>query len=151
MYPSFSKEINLLYKEQVSITNEAQLENWVSNTVKSLSTEYRENLHSGQVIDRAKQFIETNFSKNISQTDVAQFCNVSIYYLSRLFKEKLNKNYSVYLNQIRIEAAEKMIQANNYSLKTIAEVCGFNSVGYFCRVFKQYTGKTVGEYKEVQL
>ena len=128
MYPSFSKEINLLYKEQVSITNEAQLENWVSNTVKSLSTEYRENLHSGQVIDRAKQFIETNFSKNISQTDVAQFCNVSIYYLSRLFKEKLNKNYSVYLNQIRIEAAEKMIQANNYSLKTIAEVCVFNSV-----------------------
>jgi two-component system, response regulator YesN len=33
------------------------------------------------------------------------------------------------------------------SIKAIAEKCGYLNVTYFCKVFKKYTGKTIGEYR----
>ena len=68
--------------------------------------------------------------------------------MSRMFKEATGENYSSYLNRVRIREAQKMIRKFDYPVKKLVEKCGFNSEGYFCRIFKQYTEMTVKEYKE---
>ena len=104
--------------------------------------------HTGIVIEQARKYIDDNYQEDLSLNDVSRHCNVSIYYMSRLFKEKMGENYSTYLTRVRMEAAKEMIRKYDYPLKTLSDKCGFRSVGYFCRVFKQYTGVTVGEFKE---
>lgn len=99
------------------------------------------------VTDHALQYVKDHYYEDISLEDTARECNVSIYYLSRLFKEQTGENYSVYLTRVRMEAAKELIRSYDCSVKEIAEKTGFRNAGYFCKVFKNYTGYTVSEYK----
>lgn len=131
-------------------TREEQ-KNWFLQTCLELMAyigEHREGSRSG-VIDYAVQFVKDNFDRDISLEEVARQCNVSIYYLSRLFKEQTGENYTSYLTRVRMDAAQEMLRKYDYSVKTIAEKTGFRNAGYFSRVFKNYTGYTVSEFKEM--
>lgn len=141
-------QISRLCRECMSIADTEKLKQWLTEYCQNLSLEMNVGSHTGIVIEKAKKYIDDNYQEDLSLNDVSRYCNVSIYYLSRLFKEKVGENYSVYLTRVRMEAAKKMIIKYDYPLKTLADKCGFRSVGYFCRVFKQYTGVTVGEFKE---
>lgn len=152
--PYFSEEqdhrfqISRLCRECMNITDYGGLRQWLTEYCRNLSQEINASSHTGIVIERAKKYIDDNYQEDLSLNDVSRHCNVSIYYMSRLFKEKLGENYSAYLTRVRMEAAKEMIRKYDYPLKTLADKCGFRSVGYFCRVFKQYTGVTAGEFKE---
>lgn len=66
--------------------------------------------------------------------------------LSRVFHEETGKTITDYMNEIRIEAAKKML-AEGYALKEIADKSGFKNYTYFLRIFKDYTGMTPKEYR----
>lgn len=141
-------QVSRLCRECMNNTDINELKEWLLASCEKLSGEMNSVNHVGQIIEKAQKYIQDYYYEDLSLNDVAEQCNVSIYYLSRLFKEKLGEKYSSYLTRIRMEEAMKMIKKYDYPMKTIAEKCGFNSAGYFCRVFKQYTGITVGEYRE---
>lgn len=141
-------QISRLCRECMNITDSNSLKLWLTEYCRKLSQEINAGSHTGIVIEQAKKYIDDNYQEDLSLNDVSRHCNVSIYYMSRLFKEKLGENYSTYLTRVRMEAAKEMIRKYDYPLKTLADKCGFRSVGYFCRVFKQYTGVTAGEFKE---
>lgn len=141
-------QISRLCRECLSIEEESALKQWLIEYCQNLSREMNVGSHTGVVIEQAKKYIDDKYQEDLSLNDVSRYCNVSIYYMSRLFKEKLGENYSAYLTRVRMEAAKEMIRKYDYPLKTLADKCGFRSVGYFCRVFKQYTGVTVGEFKD---
>lgn len=78
-----------------------------------------------------KQYINDHFQEELSLNEISEHCNVSIYYMSRMFKETTGENYSVYLNCVRVKEAQKMIRKFDYPIKTLAERCGFNSEDIF--------------------
>ena len=140
--------VSILYRECMNHTDVNELKKWMIQSCGKLSKEINSANNVGNIIEKAQKYIQDCYYEDISLNDVAEQCDVSIYYMSRLFKEKLGENYSTYLTRIRMEEAIKMIKKCDDPIKTIADKCGFNSVGYFCKVFKQYTGITVGEYRE---
>ena len=54
-----------------------------------------------------------------------------------------------YLKKIRLNNAVEMIEKSEYSITDIASKCGFSSVNYFDRVFKEYTNTTPFQYKKL--
>ena len=46
-----------------------------------------------------------------------------------------------YLNQVRVEAAKKLLISTEMNMDEIAEQTGFESSKYFCRVFRNMTGQ----------
>jgi two-component system response regulator YesN len=65
-----------------------------------------------------------------------------------LFKNHLGVSFITYLNTIRIRAACEMLKSGKYKLAEIATRCGFNSIPYFCKVFKDEKGMSPTEYKK---
>jgi AraC-like DNA-binding protein len=47
-----------------------------------------------------------------------------------------------YILATRIVLAKEMLQKTDLTVGEISERCGFSSISYFCRVFKQDTGRT---------
>lgn len=125
-----------------------KLKQWFAERCQEICNRIHVNSDSNHIVSRAKQYIEDHFQEELSLNEISEHCNVSIYYMSRMFKEATGENYSSYLNRVRIREAQKMIRKFDYPVKKLAEKCGFNSEGYFCRIFKQYTEMTVKEYKE---
>jgi len=52
----------------------------------------------------------------------------------------------VYLKTIRLQNAKKMLSAKELSITQVARQCGFNSVSYFTKLFKEYFNETPKEF-----
>lgn len=92
-------------------------------------------------IDYALEYLQTNFTSNITLSDMASRYFVSPEHFSRVFKQKTNFNFTEYLNILRLQKAEQMLkQLNTAPMTEIAESCGFNDSNYFSLKFKKYFG-----------
>lgn len=88
-----------------------------------------------------------NYLNRISLADLASETNYSPYHLLRLFKRKTGRTPFEFLLELKIEKAKSMIQSRNYSMASICDACGFNSLSYFSQAFKKKTGLTPMQYR----
>lgn len=110
---------------------------------------YRNSRH-GDSIKKAIHYINQNYMKKITLEEVANAVHVSPNYFSKIFKEETGINFAIYLNQVRVEGAKKLLIADDASLVDVAYLAGFEDQSYFSRVFKKYTGISPKRYKELQ-
>ena len=92
--------------------------------------------------------VRSNYRDNISLDSVAERVGVTASYLSRLFKKEMQINFQDFLTDVRIEKAVEMLYDEALSVRALADAVGYNNYTYFCKIFKQKTGKTVGEYRK---
>lgn len=98
-------------------------------------------------LDEIKTFIDYNFAESISLEKVARSFFVSKEYLSKIFKQEFGQNMTDYVQQVRmIKAKEWILQG--IPIKTVAEMCGYEELGYFYRVFKKQHGIAPGELRK---
>ena len=97
---------------------------------------------------RAKEYIDENYKKDLSLESVADKIGISPFYLSRLLKQELGQTFVGYLTQVRMQEAIKLASVTCLSIKEIAERTGYSNSTYFCRVFKKFTGQTVGNFRD---
>ncbi len=87
-----------------------------------------------------------NFAEQFNLSDICRELKYSHESLTRIFSETYGISPGKYLQQVRLSHALKMLQYGNSSVKEVAVLCGFNSLNYFCRVFRKTFGVTAGEY-----
>lgn len=106
-----------------------------------------ENLNTNdQKIQQAALYIHQNFTKNISQADVANRVQLTTPYFSALFREKMECNYATYITRLRLNYAKNLI--DNKQSDNVSELCnmvGFYSTSYFIKKFKKEFGLTPKE------
>lgn len=100
---------------------------------------------SESAIEKAKKYMEENYSKDISLEDVSMKVDISPYYFSKLFKEETGNNFIEYLTKLRMEEAIRLLRETECSMKEICSKVGYSDPNYFSRNFKKYTGITPTE------
>ncbi len=96
---------------------------------------------------RMIQFIEKNYSSDISRDQIMYAGNVSNAVGSRIFKEFLGKSPVEYLNFIRIQHAVELLKNGQESVASVARLCGFRDSNYFSSCFKKSTGYSPRQFK----
>lgn len=72
--------------------------------------------------------------------------------VSQALNARLNKSFSVYVNEFRIADAKKLLLAEpQLNLESVAERCGFNSSSTFFTAFKKVVGQTPARYRAESL
>lgn len=99
-----------------------------------------------KVILIAKQFIEDNYSREITLEEVSKMACVSPHYFSRLFKEETKQNFIEYLTLMRIDKAKELMKKGRMSIKEICYEIGYSDPNYFSRLFKKVEKMTPTEY-----
>ena len=92
-------------------------------------------------------YIRRKYAEAISLEDIAQSAMISKSETLRCFKEFVRMTPGQYLTHYRITRAKKMLITLPDSVSYIASRCGFNTVGYFCNVFKRQVGMTPEEFR----
>lgn len=107
-------------------------------------------LSSGEnLIGRLSILIENNYhDPDFGLAQAAESLQLSGSYLSRLFKEKMNKNFIDYLMELRLERAKDLLQNTNLKIEKVANKVGFVNHNYFGQVFKRLTGLTPRQYRQ---
>ncbi len=100
-------------------------------------------------IRQAVQYIQENYMKPLSLSNVAEFVYLNPAYFSSLFKKNVGSNFSEYLLDCRISKMKKLILMTNKRLKDIALQSGFQDYRHFCKLFKSITGKSPSSYRNM--
>ncbi|MCG7534133.1 AraC family transcriptional regulator [Pseudoalteromonas sp. OOF1S-7] len=98
---------------------------------------------------RALQYIDENFKKPLSLSEVASYACVSPSHLSFLFKRYVGQSFKQTLLRIRIKTAMALLREDPYS--QVTEVCddvGFSDLSFFVRKFKSVVGVSPGVYRD---
>jgi AraC-like DNA-binding protein len=103
-----------------------------------------------KITDRIRKslyHIRKNIDLPIRINELTDVCCLSEDHFIRLFKKEMDLTPTQYINRKKIEKAQLMIITGDQSMKDIAYSLSFDSVSYFNRLFKKYTGFTPVEYK----
>lgn len=99
------------------------------------------------VIYEAEKYIEENYQNCITVSEIARSVNVSLSYLSRIYKETTGNTLIHFINQKKIDKAKEYLRNTDMKIYEIAEVLGFENTTYFSYFFKKNTGMSPKEYK----
>ncbi|MBY0121133.1 response regulator [Bacillus sp. S/N-304-OC-R1] len=117
-----------------------QLKNSYQDALKYMDTK------DESIVNRSMQFIQTNYYKALTLTDVAQAVHVSVSHLNRLLKKEKGKTFTEILLNVRINKAKELLK-QNYNVEVVSDMVGFNSPAYFAVSFKKFTGISPSQYK----
>lgn len=126
-----------------------ELNQWLAKVLNRFTSsifDLSEARHS-DMIKRIIAYIRSNYMNKITLNDISDHVNLSVSHLSKVFKEEMNCNLSVYINQVRVENAKLFLLSNNIPLTEVAYLSGFEDQSYFSKVFKKITGLTPGKYR----
>ena len=106
-----------------------------------------ENTAGSFIVKNALAYIQENYNKKISLSEVAENTFVSQWHLSKLLNKHLEKSFSEILNSIRIDKAKELLKDPSLRIGDIAEAVGFLDMAHFSRVFKKIEGISANEYR----
>lgn len=92
-------------------------------------------------------YIELNFSEDISVEKIANYIHVHPSHVMRIFKKEMNATITSYINNKRIEEAKELLAKSKLSVTDISIMVGFSDPQYFSRVFKKLVFMTPKEYR----
>lgn len=92
-------------------------------------------------------YIQENFHRQITRDSIASRFSISSNHLSRMFRQQGHMTLAEYITRVRVDRAKFMLKKYNFKLNEVSVRCGFKDVNYFCRVFKNRTGRTPSEYR----
>ena len=99
-----------------------------------------------QTVQLAIDYINNNYSHEITLDTIAKSAYISVNQLCRLFNKYCGTTVTKYLTGKRISEAKKML-GEGKSVTDTAFMCGFNDYANFIRVFKKTVGVPPGKYK----
>ena len=80
--------------------------------------------------------------------DISEALGVSKCHLIRAFSAAVGVSPGQYLTAVRLSAAKELLLTGEYTLETVAGLCGFSGANYFCRVFRRAESCTPTEWRE---
>lgn len=93
-------------------------------------------------------YLEDHYAEDLSLDDLSVQFHKTPEYLCSSFKSVTGETIMHYLRRIRIHHAKVLLmEAPDAGIKEVSVSCGFNSVSYFGRVFKEITGYTPQGYR----
>lgn len=98
--------------------------------------------------ERTVEYLERHLGENLSLEQVCRDNYLGRSQLQKLFHEHTGGGVMEYFGRLKINAARRMIRAGRYNFTQIAALCGFQSVHYFSRRFRQLTGMSPSEYAQ---
>lgn len=88
-------------------------------------------------IEKAKDYITRNFTNDISLSQVADYCNVSPFHFSRIFKAFTSVSPHQFLLSVRLKNSELLLKETTLPVADVAFSSGFNSIEHFTTAFRQ--------------
>jgi Response regulator containing CheY-like receiver domain and AraC-type DNA-binding domain len=93
-------------------------------------------------------YLNTEYQKKISSTDIEQIFESDFDYLNRVFHKMSGYTIFNYLNMVKINKAKELIETTSMKFSEIGYLVGIDDPYYFSKLFKKYSGKTPTQYLE---
>ncbi|MDF2842339.1 MAG: transcriptional regulator, AraC family [Herbinix sp.] len=97
-------------------------------------------------LQKATEYIEYNYTQELTVQGIADYIGISRSQLFRVFKEHYNKSPEQFILEFRIRQACQLLKTSQLSIGSVAYSVGFNDNLYFSKAFKKIKGMSPRDY-----
>ncbi len=97
-------------------------------------------------VNSAIDYIQDHYAQ-IRVSDIASYLGISRYYLSHIYKEKLQISPQEYLVKYRLEKGEELLRTTSLSIQEISDKTGYDNPLTFSKIFKRVYGLSPKNYR----
>ncbi len=139
-----------IWSELKLLTGAKSIKDFVFNVFLNVQTHIKNSRISanGKIVKQVEQYISDNYHLPITLHDLANLVHLNSNYLSFLFKQQRNKCIIEHITDVRMQKAKQLLELGEHRVNLVGEMVGYDDSGYFCKVFKKYTGVTPNNYKK---
>lgn len=154
--PGSDEELIAVLEEAFRISDEGERRRISERTIEEEKREILDGVPSEEirmnvVAEEIRRYIAEHYKEDLSLQDVAGAMRYSDAYFCKIFKKYFNRSFIVYLNELRIEKAKRMLEDAMRNIKDISSEVGYRDANYFAKVFKRITGVTPSDYRGMTL
>jgi transcriptional regulator GlxA family with amidase domain len=121
------------------------------STAKGQPPEYEEQIHSkNDPLQLAEDYIQSHLANPITIEIVARHIHLSRASFAKLFRQHTGQTFLQYVHHHRLKQARTFLQETSWTVRSIAELCGFASESGFNRFFVKQQGITPLAYRNKQ-
>lgn len=155
-YSDFLYFMNILLKEMEQKRPDYELicKNILEILIVKLARRNKLSVQSGSVIKsshecfKLKQYIDSNFTQDITLDTLAQKSHLNKYYLVHEFTKQFGCSPINYLCDVRLQTAKELLSSTNLSITDVAHSSGFSSLSYFAQAFRKHCGMSASAYRK---
>lgn len=103
--------------------------------------------HKDDLVREAQTWLEQNFADTFTVEQLAERFSVSKRTLIRRFNSALEMPPNTYVQSLRIEAAQKLLEETERTVDVVMNDVGYEDASSFRRLFRKKTGLTPTEYR----
>lgn len=92
-------------------------------------------------------YIDSNYNRKLTLEKAANVCGYNRNYFCRKFRELVGETFTDFVNTVRVSKSCELLSQGK-SVQTAAFACGFNSVPYYIRTFKNILGTVPSDYRK---
>lgn len=105
-------------------------------------------LYDCEKINKIHQYILKNYRESIKIDEAASLVNLTKSAFCHYFKKRTRKNFSRFVNEMRIGHASKLLVETDYSISEICYDSGFRNLSNFNRRFKEINEISPQDYRQ---
>ncbi len=94
-------------------------------------------------------YVDSHYDEALTLDLMADMCGMSYSYFSRFFKKAMNRNFSDYVNFVRVSKAEELLTSTDLSITEVGSKTGFSTTSYFIEQFKSFKDMTPRKFREI--
>lgn len=144
-------ELLLLLAEPDSDATPAAQSGWAYSLLCRLADAQAQPTRLPPLVSAAIGHIRENYDALYGVEELAQELGVSKSHLVRVFSACVGVPPGRYLVAVRVQAAKRLLLHRDLPLDAVAGLCGFSGANYLCRVFKQETGNTPRQWRQLHV
>ncbi|HAF35535.1 MAG TPA: AraC family transcriptional regulator, partial [Sphingobacterium sp.] len=103
--------------------------------------------HGDEMVMRAQDYLENNFSEKISMEKLSEKFTVGRRNFDRRFIKATGNTPVEYLQRIKVESAKKELESSRKTVNEVMYAIGYTDVKAFREIFRRFTGLSPLEYK----
>jgi len=153
------KQIGARVEKLLALPNFARMIELLCILQEMASTEEYEILHADGAafeveqsdndrINLIYQHVQQNFRRAIPLAEISAIASMTVPSFCRYFKRISGKNFTRFVNEVRVGHACSLLTEHNLSISNIAMESGYNNFSHFTRIFKDITGSSPSAYRK---
>lgn len=143
------------YSHQSDITSKLMVKSIFLNIIASILSDrltpngVQKGHYHIKTIHQAIEYMKEHYADDLDTTFLSKRYGLSAKYFGALFKEVTGIPMNLYLLDIRMQQAKKLLLYSDKPLEQLAGEIGIEDVYYFTKLFKKAEGITPGKYKKM--